>query len=40
MDDYTAKAKVMVKVLYFVKFGGPKRSVLSLSQKAIVVSLR
>ena len=23
MDDYTAKAKVMVKVLDFVKSGGP-----------------
>ena len=27
MDDYTAKAKVMVKVLDFVKSGGPKWTV-------------
>ena len=27
MDDYTAKAKVMVKVLDFVQFGGPKWAV-------------
>ena len=27
MDDYTAKAKVMVKVLDFVKSGGPKCTV-------------
>ena len=26
MDDYTAKAKVMVKVLDFVQFGGPART--------------
>ena len=27
MDDYTAKAKVMVKVLDFVKLGGPDLTV-------------
>ena len=37
MDDYTAKAKVMVKVLDFVKSGGPRLTVDSTTFELVVV---